>query len=618
MYLAGDTLDDRYEILGPLGQGGMAHVFRARDRHLDREVALKVLRPHLTEADSERFRREIRALASLNHPGIVNIFDLGLGQNVYFAMELIHGGPITDLGPFEPDSEKLETLLDASITVAEALAYVHRLGMVHRDLTPRNILLANQNLPKVMDFGLVQLTETSQQLTRTGFTLGTPQYMAPEQARGDITGAATDLYAFGAVLYRTFTGVAPFEAENDQAVLYQHVYGDLKPCQELNPLIPDALADLVTGLLRKEPEARPPNGEVVADALRSIKASLLDGSTHVPLGGPARRASYSFGPTQASRLKQAWRVRLDDGPQWPAGIGAAEGYVLLGLRDERVAVLRPADGVEILSISAPDEVITAPVYSNGQLFTVSRDGALSVAGWPTGKAGLTRPEADAVGVLPFGRNLLVTTGGGELQLLDPGLEQVWSYQATEPATTPPMVHGGMAVFQTSDGWLHAVDQETGKGRFRIEIGTTAAAPVGQDGVFILTVRSGELHAFDSAAREVRWSYDLDGEIYGSPALWQNRLFVAHWGRTLHCLSFNSGDDLWEQKLPSAVTASPVVAGGILYVACEGGEILAFDARGGTLLWQDRASHGPIQASPLPLGNKIIVAALDGTVIAYEG
>lgn len=618
MYLPGDTLDDRYEILGNLGQGGMAHVFRARDRHLDREVALKVLRPHLTETDSERFRREIRALASLSHPGIVNIFDLGLGDNVYFAMELIHGGPITDLGPFEPDSEKLSTLLDASITVAEALAYVHRLGMVHRDLTPRNILLANQNLPKVMDFGLVQLTETSQQLTRTGFTLGTPQYMAPEQARGDLTGAATDLYAFGAVLYRTFTGVAPFEAENDQAVLYQHVYGDLKPCQELNPLIPDALADLVTSLLQKEPSARPPSGEVVADALRSIKASLLDGSTYVPLGGPARRASYSFGPSQAKRLKPVWRRRMANGPQWPAGIGAAEGYILLGLRDERVAVLRPADGVEVLSIPAADEVSTAPVYAHGRLYMVSRDGSLSVADWPDGSLRTEQADADAVGVLPLGRDLLVTTGGGELQLLDTDLRPRWSYQAVEPASTPPMVHGGMAVFQTADGWLHAVDHATGKGRFKIEIGTTAAAPVGQDGVLILTVRNGELHAFDSAAREVRWSYDLDGEVYGSPALWQGRVFVASWGRTLHCLAWSSGDDLWEQQLPAAVTASPVVAGGILYVACESGEVLAFDARSGTPLWHDRASHGPIQASPLPLGNRLIVAALDGSITAYEG
>lgn len=618
MYLPGDTLDDRYEILGNLGQGGMAHVFRARDRHLDREVALKVLRPHLTETDSERFRREIRALASLSHPGIVNIFDLGLGENVYFAMELIHGGPITDLGPFEPDSEKLSTLLDASITVAEALAYVHRLGMVHRDLTPRNILLANQNLPKVMDFGLVQLTETSQQLTRTGFTLGTPQYMAPEQARGDLTGAATDLYAFGAVLYRTFTGVAPFEAENDQAVLYQHVYGDVRPCQELNPLIPDSLADLVTSLLQKEPSARPPSGEVVADALRSIKAGLLDGSTHVPLGGPARRASYSFGPSQAKRLRPVWRRRMANGPQWPAGIGAAEGYILLGLRDERVAVLRPADGVEVLSIPAADEVMTAPVYAHGRLYVVSRDGSLSVADWPDGNLRYEEDAADAVGVLPLGRDLLVTTGAGELQLLDPELKPRWSYQAVEPASTPPMVHGGMAVFQTADGWLHAVDHATGKGRFKIEIGTTAAAPVGQDGVLILTVRNGELHAFDSAAREVRWSYDLDGEVYGSPALWQGRVFVASWGRTLHCLAWSSGDDLWERELPAAVTASPVVAGGILYVACESGEVLAFDARSGTPLWHDRASHGPIQASPLPIGNRLIVAALDGSVTAYEG
>lgn len=273
MFETGEVVDDRYEVLGPLGVGGMAHVFRARDNHLERVVALKVLRPHLTEADSERFRREIRALARLNHPGIVAIYDLGLADNVYFAMELIEGGPVTDLGPWESDPESLDRLLSAAIIVGEALGYVHRLGMVHRDLTPRNILVTPQGTPKVMDFGLVQLTETSRALTRTGFTLGTPQYMAPEQATGEPTGAATDLYAFGAVLYRTATGVAAFDADNDQAVLYQHVYGSVTPPREINPQVPAALERLIMSLLEKDPAKRPTSGWAVADALRAIRAA---------------------------------------------------------------------------------------------------------------------------------------------------------------------------------------------------------------------------------------------------------------------------------------------------------------------------------------------------------
>jgi eukaryotic-like serine/threonine-protein kinase len=225
MLNVGDLLDNRYRIEGHLGQGGMAYVFKARDEHLERAVALKMLRPHLTDTDTERFRREIKTLARLSHPGVVGIYDLGRTDHVYFTMELVEGGLFTDLGPLENDPEPLAVILNAAIAIAETLEYVHRLAIVHRDLTPRNILITKQNYPKITDFGLVQLAETTRQLTRTGLTLGTPHYMAPEQAKGGTTGAHTDLYAFGAVLYRAVTGCAPFEAENDQAVLYQHVYG---------------------------------------------------------------------------------------------------------------------------------------------------------------------------------------------------------------------------------------------------------------------------------------------------------------------------------------------------------------------------------------------------------
>jgi len=244
-FSVGDRVDNRYEISGTLGYGGMAHVYRAHDHHLARDGALKVLRPHLTEADQERFRREIKALAKLSHPGIVSIYDLGRGEYVYFAMELVEGGLFTDLGPLEPDLAPQLRFFEAAISVAEALAYVHRNDMVHRDLTPRNVLLSVQGHPKVMDFGLVQLAEATQQLTRTGFTLGTPHYMAPEQARGSALGAHTDIYALGAVLYRTVTGITPFEADNDQAVLYQHVYDTPRPAAALNPNVSAGLSRLI-------------------------------------------------------------------------------------------------------------------------------------------------------------------------------------------------------------------------------------------------------------------------------------------------------------------------------------------------------------------------------------
>ena len=617
MFNPGDVIDERYEVLGILGQGGMSHVFKVRDRRLDREAALKVLRPHLTETDSERFRREIRALAQLNHPGVVSIFDLGQAELVYFVMELIEGGMVTDLGPLEGDTEGLGTLLEVAIQVAETLGYFHRLGMVHRDLTPRNILLSGSGAAKVMDFGLVQLTETSQQLTRTGLTLGTPHYMAPEQATGSSTGAHTDLYAFGAVLYRMVTGITPFDADNDQAVLYHHVYSDLTPATEVNPETPEALARLLELLLAKAPEERPPSAYAVADALRSIRHRALKERAAEPLGGPSRQGVFPAGPAAALGLHKRWSVKLASGPQWPSGMTLGEGYLLIGQRSDAVTSLAPADGRVHLDIATPDEVQLPPLVHRHQLYIASRDGSFQVHDWPSGTPILEEDGVNLAGIVPYGPGVVLASGNGSVEFRLPDEGALWTTQLPSGVVAPPAAHRGSLLVATVDGWIYSLDARSGAERFRVEVGTMHSAPCAHGGVALLTEREGALHAFDLDRHEVLWSYDFDGPMWAAPAAWQGLAFAASWEKDLRALALKSGDDIWQAPLPGAVTATPVVADGILYLVTESGQLLGYDARSGKLLIELQVASSPIQASPLVAEGRVVVASLDGTVTAFE-
>lgn len=617
MFSPGDVLGDRYEIEGPLGQGGMAYVYAAHDRHLDRPVAVKVLRPHLTEIDAERFRREIRALARLPHPGIVTIYDLGQSDHVYFAMERIGGGPFTELGPFEGDVPSQLRLLRAAIRVAETLGYVHRLGMVHRDLTPKNILMSAEGTPKLMDFGLVQLTESSRELTRTGFTLGTPQYMAPEQATGAATGAPTDLYALGAVLYRTVTGEAAFDADNDQAVLYQHVYGEVVAAHERNPLVPVALGELIAALLEKQPDRRPRSGYAVAEALRNIAAEVAQSATGRPGAGAARAYAYPSGPVATRKLRERWRIQLDQGPQWPAGLAASEGFLLVGLRSDALAVLRPADGGLHARFALEDEVEHPPIHVGDRLWVASRDGGLAEIAWPEGRTVWRGEEIDAAGLAVCGDGLLIARRDGSLERWAPDRSPIWRAELGAAAATPPVVHRGAAMVVDAGGDLHVLDLLDGSAKFRAALDEAPAPAAASHGILLLQERDGELHGFDLSTREVVWSYGLEGETYSGPAVADGRVYTAGWSRRLRCLSLRTGDDVWTRALPGAVTASPVVASGIVWVVTESGELLGFNAHDGEPRDSLPIGHAPLQAPALPVGGRLIVAATDGTVAAFE-
>lgn len=273
----GEHLADRYRITRQLGEGGMGQVFLAEDETLGRQVALKKLPAELLgrEEIRERFRREARALAQLNHPHVVQLFDfLDRSDGLWMIMEVVSGGDLEQR--MEGEQLSLAEACRLGAQVARALEAAHARGVVHRDFKPANVMLTEQGDAKVTDFGIAKLEADSQavdtKLTQAGTLMGTPTYMSPEQARGTDVGPATDVYSLGATLYEMITGAPLFEGTLTQ-VIAAHITERPLEFEEREIEAPAGLQKLVFGMLEKEPADRPPLPEVVATLERQATAT---------------------------------------------------------------------------------------------------------------------------------------------------------------------------------------------------------------------------------------------------------------------------------------------------------------------------------------------------------
>ncbi|KYG11309.1 protein kinase, partial [Sorangium cellulosum] len=271
---AGNVIDGRFEIVELAGAGGMGHVFRAYDLTTGETVALKVLQNAATQ-DSSRLAREAQALASLRVPGVVRYIAHGVTElgHPYLAMEWLTGETLSQR--LARQAFTLDESLKLARRVATTLGSVHRLGVVHRDLKPSNLLLVGGAIDRVtlIDFGVVRMSGIDQQLTMPGAILGTPGYMAPEQARGEAqVDARADVFALGCLLYKCISGRAPFRGARGLAVLVKVLLEEPPSLRWLREDVPEALDELVTRMLSKSPEGRPSDGNAVAAEL----AALMD------------------------------------------------------------------------------------------------------------------------------------------------------------------------------------------------------------------------------------------------------------------------------------------------------------------------------------------------------
>ena len=253
----GQIIKDRYEIVEILGEGGMAFVYKAKDRQLQRIVAIKTLKPNYVNQKKfvERFRREAQTAANLNHPNIVQIFDWGIEEEPYFVMEYIEGNTLTSVISGNK-TIGLSDILYIGSQVANGLTEAHKRGLVHRDIKPGNIMITPDGKVKVTDFGIVSLQNEESDITKTGAVLGTASYISPEQAQGKPVSFESDLYSLGTVLYELISGQPPFSGDSPIATATKHLTDKPEKLSTYRTDLPKALENAVLKLLEKKPSDR--------------------------------------------------------------------------------------------------------------------------------------------------------------------------------------------------------------------------------------------------------------------------------------------------------------------------------------------------------------------------
>ena len=353
--VVGELMVGRYELEELVGSGGMSSVYRARDRLLERSVALKILHEQYTRDDDyvERFRREARAVAQLTHPNIVTVIDRGEQDGRQFIVfEYVDGENLKELlereGPLE-----VREVVDLGVQVARGLSFAHSQGLVHRDVKPQNVLLDSDGRAKVTDFGIARSLDVGG-MTLTGTVLGTGNYIAPEQARGQPVDDQTDVYSLGCVLFELLTGEAPYPGDNFVSVAMRHVNDPVPSVREVRQDVPLRLDWAIQRAMAKDHTERFGSMAEFASELEAGRAEL-DGEGATVIVPPTPPA-----PAQAARRPRKTRRLV-----WPAvllGVGLAAlagglvGVVLLGGDGNSSAGSppRPAGPVRFMTATAYD------------------------------------------------------------------------------------------------------------------------------------------------------------------------------------------------------------------------------------------------------------------------
>ena len=652
-----------YRLEAPVGAGGMAVVFRARDERLGRLVALKILAPALAAdgAFRRRFIAESRAAAGVDDPHIIPVYEAGEAGGVLFiAMRFVQGGDLRGVlereGPLAPG--RAAGFLSP---VASALDAAHRAGLVHRDVKPANILVdAREDRPDhvyLSDFGVSKGATASVSLTGTGQFLGTPHYCAPEQIEGRGVDGRADQYALACVAYELLAGAAPFERDQGMAVLLAHLSAAPPSLGARRPGLPGAADAVLARGMAKVPEQRYGSCREFADALRAAlglapyhprgpafaaghpRSRIVSPRPRFPgpaAVSPAARAGPGTGPAPppGGGEQRAAPAPRDGHPRLAAGgPGPGPGGQRLrapGPRRADRAVRRRAVLIAAaMGIAVTGLVVTITTFS-GTPHGSARphasgppDGsASSPASGPPGQVRWTYTTGDQVDSSPAvaGGTVYIGSHDHKVYALDAATGRLrWSYTTGDLVGSGPAVAGGTVYAGSNDGKVYALDAATGRLRWFYTTGNHVVAdPAVAGGTVYVGSDDHKVYALDAATGRLRWTYTTGSAVVACPAVADGTVYAGSWDHKVYALDAATGRLRWSYTITTggALDSGPAVAGGTVYADSNDGKVYALDAATGRLRWS-YTTGSALVGGPAVAGGTVYAGSDDHKVYALD-
>jgi outer membrane protein assembly factor BamB len=613
----GTMLQNRYQIIGVLGVGGMATVYKARDMRFANVTRLCAVKemvnlapdPQAREMARQNFEREANILATTNHPAMPQIYDFfSESTRSYLVMELIDGQNledyVADLMPGEFLDEDL--VVDWALQICDVLSYLHShkpQPIIFRDLKLGNIMLDHQERIRLIDFGIAKVFQTGQK----GTMIGTEGYSPPEQYRG-VAEPRGDVYALGATLHHLLTMQDP---RLEPPFSFQE-----RPISAANSGINPKLEALIMRSLEYDIDRR---FSSVEEFKKAIMAATHRGSVRAPQASAAAAAWAYAGPAETGDIVELWRFACED--EVRSSPTVHNNMLYIGAYDNNLYALNAETGEFVWKYATRDGIASTPYVHNEQVLVGSADNVLYCVNGRTGRLEWTCYTKGRIWSSPrveFGH---VFFGSDDAHLYAASLDTgrvVWKVEMGAAVRSSVAIGNELLYFGCEDGAVVALEIGRGepKWRFRARRGVTSSPCLDlAEGLVFVGSRDWTLYALDANSGWPEWRIRTGGPIISSPTLADGVVYVGSADKCVYALDArHSGREIWKYETEGQVSSSPAYANGAVYVGSIDGHLYSIDAETGELRWRFKTG-GPVASSPAVEGDVVYVGSIDRYVYA---